>query len=96
MRRCEQMVENDGLTFDHRSPRATDAPAPIARGRAGGCAQCGEHRPVMVQMSYEGKLWDLCSRCWIEGRQPFKVGLIHKALAKSQSSESKRKAKGRT
>ncbi len=40
------------------------------------CGQCGERRPVMVPMmpGKDGAPWQLCSRCWIEGRQPFKLG----------------------
>lgn len=44
----------------------------------------------MIAMEHNGQTWELCSPCWREGRQPFKVGLIDKALAASHASEARR------
>lgn len=53
------------------------------------CADCGQASGVLVQMSGtpglgpprekdRDKDWELCGRCWIEGRQPFKLGRLRK------------------
>jgi hypothetical protein len=47
--------------------------------KKGACANCGELRPVMVVMNGgigDKAPWDLCGRCWIEGRQPMKLGNV--------------------
>ena len=40
------------------------------------CDHCQESKPVMVPMApgKDGVPWELCSSCWIEGRQPMKLG----------------------
>lgn len=78
MRSCEQMTNNPDLTVDNRvdsSGRPALAPPAAAaiKKDPAACGQCDQKRPVMVQMLGN---WFLCSKCWIEGRQPFKLGRV--------------------
>jgi hypothetical protein len=61
------MTNNRGLTIDDQTA------APVAKPPPGACVHCEELRPVMVQMIGN---WFLCSRCWIEGRQAWKLGRV--------------------
>lgn len=42
------------------------------------CEHCGKFHRIMIQMQpgRDGVPWQLCSPCWREGRQPFKLGMF--------------------
>lgn len=45
------------------------------------CDDCGKTTVAMfpMQPGKDGKPWELCSRCWIDGAKPTKLGMFGKA-----------------
>ena len=58
------------------------------------CAQCNQSLVVMMPMQpgFDGKPWELCSRCWIDGVRRDKLGNVDPALTAEAEAEKPRGA----